>query len=133
MELSQNTVTTLRVLSRKSKIGFGKHHDLTVADLLIADRQYLIWLYYNNAMISFASDIVDELELIPIAKPGTDKAAHREYRKRQSEKYTEEERLHWRYRKSQISRSVAKSKLARVITATSFSKGELQAINHGKL
>ena len=123
--------TLLRVLTKKSKIGFGKHADMTVGDIIICDNGYIAWLYYNMAGITFCNEILDEFGFVRIDKPGTDKDAQREWRMRQSEDYTDEERLHYKFRHHQIQRKVAKRRLSVAIGKENLSKGQLQAINHG--
>lgn len=70
-------VVRLRILTEKSKIGFGVHSDLKVEDLInIKKRWYLRWLYFNFSAISFIDDILDKILITPkyrIEKPGTDR------------------------------------------------------------
>ena len=121
----------LRVLTKKSRLGFGKHADMTVADVIACHKSYISWLYYNMAGITFCEEILDEFEFVRIAKPGTSRDAEREWRKNQSAKYSDEERTHYNFRKSQIKRKVAKGRLAIAIGQETLTKGQLQAINHG--
>ena len=75
-------VTTLRVLTKKSKLGFGRYHDWTVADMLIRKPSYIAWAYYCVPGISFCEEILKELHIEDrIEKPGKDEAAFREYQK----------------------------------------------------
>lgn len=131
--LPQGAIAKLRVLTKKSRIGFGKHHDKTVADILICDKTYIAFAYYNIQHISFCDEILDEMELIRIDKPGKSDETFKAWRRAQSDKYTEEERRHgWMIHK-RISKKAAKAKAVRSERYVSFTKGELQAINHGKM
>lgn len=69
-----------RKLGMKSKLGFGKHADLTVHDVLVGlspewkGLEYLYWCYYNCSNISFIDAVLDEIGITPemrIPKPGT--------------------------------------------------------------
>lgn len=65
----------LRKLSWKSLLGFGKHKDLRIEDIMKIDAQYLNWIYYNQSNISFLDDILDKLDITAdrrIDKPGKD-------------------------------------------------------------
>lgn len=129
-------ITTLRILTRKSRLGFGKHHDKTVGDVLICDPSYIAWAYYCVAAISFAEDILtcEEVDITKrIEKPGSNEDAYREYQRERTARYSKEERDHYFWRKSQRNKKIKKAKQVRVERATSFSKQELQAINHGKM
>lgn len=68
---------TLRILTRKSKLGVGPYANETVQKLL--DRKMYPMLrryYYTYEAISFQDDILDEIHAeIRIEKPGTDKSA----------------------------------------------------------
>lgn len=131
--IPQNAVTKLRVLARKSVFGFGKHHDKTVAEVLIRDKTYIAFAYYRLDAVSFAEDILDEMDLIRIEKPGTSEETFRAWRRAQKENYTEEERRRgWMIHK-RIEKSVARNKAARVEKSVNFTKRQLQAINHGKM
>lgn len=65
-----------RTLTEKSKMGFGKNHDLTVKSLLATNQNdYLRWVYYNCSHISFMPNILDILCITDdfrITKPGID-------------------------------------------------------------
>lgn len=127
-------VTTLRVLTKKSKLGFGRYRDWTVADILIQKPSYIPWVYYCVSGISFCEEILQYLHIENrIQKPGYDEAAYREYQRALTETFTKEERDHHFWQVAKVRKRKAKAALAREITKTSFTKGELQAINHGKL
>lgn len=58
----------------KSKIGFGQYHNLTVAEMFIAQKEFkLINIYYCLAKIDFTDDILEKLHISEkIPKPGKD-------------------------------------------------------------
>jgi hypothetical protein len=64
----------LRTLTEKSILGFGRHADLKVGDILKTFKfRYLRFVYYNCSMISFTDDILDKIYITPeyrIDKPG---------------------------------------------------------------
>ena len=131
MVLPENAVTTLRVLTRKSRLGFGKHADKTVADILICQPTYIPWAYYRLPAISFSDDILDEADIIRIQKPGTDEETYRRYLRDRSARYTQDERNHYFWKKQRTAKKVAGARLIRSIRLESYSKAELQSINHG--
>lgn len=65
---------TLRTLTRKSKLKFGKFPDLTIQDLInIGRKEYLRWIYCHSSMISFTEDVLEEIGQLPslrVSKPG---------------------------------------------------------------
>jgi hypothetical protein len=67
-------IILLRKLSYKSVIGFGKHAEMTVQQLIdLNHTYYLIWLYFNVAGISFIDEILNDLfwdDKWKIEKPG---------------------------------------------------------------
>ena len=79
-KLAQNNITptpTLRKLSFKSKMGFGKYADLTVQEIINMQRtSYLRAIYYNLEGISFLDEVLEKLRIIgpdhdyTIPKPG---------------------------------------------------------------
>lgn len=70
-------VVTLRKLSRKSLLKFGKHSDLTVQQLIDTRNSiYLRWVYFNCSNITFMEDILEEIRIpfdFRINKPGKNK------------------------------------------------------------
>jgi len=70
-------IPTLRTLTRKSKIGFGKNKDLTIQKHLDLNKKIsLISAYYNLTSINFTEDILSELNIpkeFRIDKPGANK------------------------------------------------------------
>lgn len=107
-------VVTLRVLTPKSKMNFGKFADMTVKDAMIADRDYLVWVYYHCSNISFNDEILNELEIIPIPKPGVNDRIFFECKKRYSMKhFTKEQQEHHRFVKYHNRKRAAKAAVAR--------------------
>ena len=133
MEIPSNAVTTLRVLTKKSRLGFGKFADLTVADILIVEPEYIVWVYATMEAISFNDEILDEYHIPKIAKPGTDERLVFKWRDICGEGMTEEQRMHGAIKRKRGAKAFAYARLCAVRSATSFSRGQLQAINHGKM
>ena len=68
---------TLRTLTFKSTLKFGKYGDHTVQQVIdqnpIDGIQYLVWVYYNSSNISFNSEVLEKLGIskdCEIKKPG---------------------------------------------------------------
>lgn len=83
--------------------------------------------------ISFAPDILEELSIAPIKKPGTDKDAYFAWRRERSAQFTAEERMHGAAKKKLREKSRAVAELMAAKRDTSFTKGQLQAVNHGHI
>ena len=70
-------IPTLRTLTMKSKLGFGKYKDYTVQQMIDLRRNTeLISAYYKLTSINYNQDILDELKIVGgyvIAKPSSDK------------------------------------------------------------
>lgn len=121
-----------RICTRKSRLGFGKYSDLyTVGDILKADPKYIVWAYTSCENISFAQDILDELNLPLIKKPGTDKDVYFDWLRSRSAQFSKEERMHGAAKKKMREKKSAIASYIRVRNSVSLSKGQLQAINHG--
>ena len=131
-ELPNNSRALYRICTKKSVIGFGKYADLTVGDVLKIDKQYIVYLYYSVPKFSLHQSILEELEMPAIPKPGTSDDALKAWNKAESAKYTEEERFHGYLKKRARIKRNAIGKLMRAKDATRFTKGQLQAINHGR-
>lgn len=124
----------LRKLTRKSLLTFGKYHDFRVGDLINTGKhKYLRWVYFNNSMITFFEDILDEIkipEAYRIKKPG-----------KSFKEYGKLERLIWKGM-SELDHMKYLSRRKRVNKGTKYtqdqskrvqiSKARLQTINHGK-
>ena len=68
---------TLRTLTLKSKLKFGKFHDYTVKECLFIKNQYryIVWCYYNLGNISFDNEVLEIIGIDidhRIEKPGKD-------------------------------------------------------------
>ena len=66
---------SLRKLTRKSTLGFGKHAVDTIQKILDENPTYIVWVYYNSSEITFFDDILEEVGLVgrfTINKPSTD-------------------------------------------------------------
>ena len=67
----------LRILTRKSTLGFGKYYFYKIQDFF--DRNmtnYLRWVYYNSSTISFDDELLNALRInegIRINKPGVNR------------------------------------------------------------
>ena len=66
----------LRTLARKSVLDFGKYEGRSVQQVIdLKNIRLLRWYYYNCSMISFHTDILDEIGITEewrIDKPGKD-------------------------------------------------------------
>jgi hypothetical protein len=70
-------IPTLRTLTRKTKLRFGKNKDLTVQKMIDLNKKLsLISAYYKLTSINFTEDILDELGITKdyrIQKPSANK------------------------------------------------------------
>lgn len=124
-------IITLRTMTRKSKIGWGKFENRTVESVLDSQPSYLVWLYYHVQWMNFTDDILDQLRIFPeerITKPGTNDEIFekRKYLILKSHTGAAAPFIANAYRKRKA-RRIAKE----MENATYFSKADLQAINHG--
>lgn len=66
----------LRTLTPKSILWFGKHEGKSVRQIIdLRDSQYIRWIYYNVAGVSFTDEVLDMIKLpqeYEINKPGID-------------------------------------------------------------
>lgn len=133
MNLPANAVPLYRILSEKSKIGFGKYEDLTVGDVLKIKPDYIVWLYATYSKISLSKGIIEKLGIRTIQKPGVDESIIQEYKKKERAKYTSEQAMHgW----IKICTRNKNKRIAAMIDAQRGayrSKSILQAYNHGKM
>lgn len=131
-ELPQNSVARYRGCTRKSILGFGRHPDLTVGDILKVEPDYIAWVYFNADKVTFSSDILEELNITNrIDKPGTDREAFYEWRKAKYAGMTDLQRMN-----AARQRQLGKKRMIKAINSAyrrsaPMSKGELQAANHG--
>lgn len=131
IELPKNSVARYRICTEKSVLGFGKYADLTVGDILKVDEEYIVWAYATLPKISFHKSILERLGIRQIEKPGTDFRVLYAWRDDRSAQFTEEQKMHGAYIKKIGRRKEAYARLMQAKRATTFTKGQLQAINHG--
>ena len=131
MDIPQNAVTKLRIMTRKSKFSFGKFKDETVENVIRLQRAYIAFCYYSIESISFADDILDELEIDRIQKPGKSEDALTEYQRKVSGQYTREERFHGWMKRKNIQRKMACAQKSRTVREVFETKGAMQTKNHG--
>jgi len=129
--LPPNSVPLYRILTEKSRIGFGKYADMTVKDVMCIDLQYIVWLYACKKEISLCKELKEKLGLPDIEKPGSNEKVLYEWKSRQSEGYTEDQCMHGLYKIARLKKKRAIGRLIRAERETSFTKGQLKAINHG--
>ena len=76
-------IARLRTLTKKSKLNFGKHSELTVQRMLELHRhRELIKYYFTKSSINFMDDILDELKITEeyrIEKPSIDWNAYNKF------------------------------------------------------
>jgi hypothetical protein len=129
-------IITLRILTRKSKLGFGKYNLLTIQQIL--DRKefgYLRWAYYSVEGISFIPEILREIGIPPeyeIGKPGKYKELCRMINEERVEKIVNPNDLYnivskKKYRAVKNGKFMAAKKIDQFI----FSKIKMQSKNHG--
>jgi len=128
-------VAKLRIMTRKSIIGFGKFADMRIGDILKVEPKWLIWAYGKYENITFTDDILEELCCRTIEKPGKDENIVREWLAAKLDEMTPDERkLFW----IKHSRGEKKSRIAKAIAANFnegklHNRGYLQAANHGHI
>ena len=73
-------VIRLRVLTKKSKIGWGKYAKNTVGEMIEARHfNELLWLYYHIQWLTYTDELLDELKIFKefrIPKPGINPDMH---------------------------------------------------------
>lgn len=129
-------VVNLRILTRKSFMGFGKYADIRVGEVIdnFRRKNYLRWCYFNCSNISFNEDLLDELDIAEpwrIEKPG-----------KNPDMYDDVHDCLCNYnlsanRKRHNERVVRKTNAAKMYKLKSYenhtnSRAYLQRINHGK-
>lgn len=130
-ELPANSRLLYRICTEKSRVEFGKYAGLTVGDILKIDEVYVAWLYFNRGTFSLKAELLEQLGITPIVKPGTSEAAWKEWRRAYGEQFTEDEKIHGRFVLAAKKRAYHKAMLAEAREAERYTKGQLQAINHG--
>lgn len=132
--MKANDVVTLRVLTEKSKLGFGKYHDVTIGDILKVDPTYVAWIYCNHPSISFHKDILKKLQLEDIPKPGINNNYFYNWRNAYVIRtYSKEERMHFVVKKRAMEKRKAHASLAKAIRDEHKTKGQLQAMNLNRM
>lgn len=131
-------ITTLRRCTMKSKIGFGRYPNDTIEKVLSADGgSWIRQIYYTVETIDFTDDVKEAAEIkVIIDKPGKSEAAWMENRRiitaERRAAMTDEERMrhvaHMRKIEKVRSRAYRKSDYF----GSRLSKGQLQAVNHGR-
>ena len=131
-------VPLLRTMTEKSIMGFGRHTDLSVGQLLaLRHTKYLRWVYYNCSKITFTEEILKKIHIgedYRIDKPGTNKELWKSSCKamwaislqRHGLGALKTRSRNKKEHKLTISRRVHSRKFA-------STKGYLQALNQGKL
>lgn len=134
MKFSEGYSVRLRTLTHKSIIGFGKHTDMSVYQMLcIKNYRYLRWIYFNSSKISFIDEILDEINLLPefrIKKPGKDPEKVSELNDLIESKMSK----YWNdnLEKKNIKGLNSRVRKSRGRDRISYSKSKMQARNHGR-
>lgn len=134
----QINVVTLRKLTTKSRLGFGKYSELTVMEVIDTFRKdYLRWVYFNVKNIDFMDDILQTLGIIEkfrIAKPGVSAEKYSECLK-DMKQFFEEHNKDSKFNKirgaGQICEIKTKRKANLMRNKRFEQKGNLQRINQG--
>lgn len=135
-ELPKGAVALYRIMTRKSVLGFGKFSDLPIGDILKIEPSYVVWAYASFDKISLHKDIIEELGIREIKKPGHDMTVLYEWEKARSAQFTKEERMHGALKKKIGRKKQAIAILKRVERDNAYygeNKARLQAINHGHI
>lgn len=122
-----------RILTEKSKLGFGEFADVTIRSIINARYNYVGWVYYNCKIIDFDAAIKSELDLIEISKPGIAPGMYDAWMKRYGQRFTLEERMHGAAINKAKARGAARARLADANRSTNPSRRILQSINHGHM
>lgn len=127
-------VPLLRTMTWKSMMNFGKYQDLSVQQVFdLNHTAYLRWVYYNSSKITFIEEILDSLHISDqyrIVKPGTDAEM---CEKLNAIKFNIMCKM---YNPKHVMAKIAngskiKAQNFRHEDRRTFSKGNLQRINHG--
>ncbi len=134
-DLPKNSVALYRICTRKSVLGIGKYADLPIGDILKIDPEYVVWAYAALEKISLHKEIIAELGIREIKKPGVDMEVLWEYRRKISERFTAEERMHGAAKRKSGKRAEAYARLmaAKRENQHLSTKGHLQAVNQGHI
>jgi len=126
----------LRKLTKKTILGYGKYRELTVQSVFnIGRKEYIKWSYYNLSNITFADDILDELEIIEknrIEKPGKNADKWDNYQEFLSNSNSTSDLEKKIRKKSYIKREKAKNSGRFARDKIYYSKGSMASRNQGK-
>jgi hypothetical protein len=116
-------IATLRTMTRKSKLGFGKYKDKTIQEMLDLKRyRDLISPYFGLTSINYQEDILVELRISEeyrIDKPGSNKELHQVF-------------LDDKWYRARPNRSGADRLKRKFSSAPPLTRGYLQSKNHGR-
>ena len=130
-KLPEGSRALYRIMTEKSTLGFGKYADLKVGDVIKVDPSYIVFAYYKLSNVSFSKQILEQLNIKPIDKPGTSEKGLLEWKRERDKQFTpEERRIRWMHFCVR-GKKVSIAKLCQVQRSTHLTKGELMAINHG--
>lgn len=122
-----------RILTEKSKLGFGEFADVTIRSILNVKYNYVGWVYYNYKVIDFDAAIKSELDLIEIPKPGIAPDMYNAWMKKYGERFSQEEGMHGLNKVRAGRRRSAKIGLIKAKQSANLSRRVLQSINHGHM
>jgi hypothetical protein len=127
-------VVLLRKLTEKSTLKFGIYADVPIHNLLdLKKYSYLRWVYYNSSNITFLDSILKEIGITEeyyINKPGKNTELGIELNDIKKSKMFFKSKQHIKkiFKCSNVSKKIS----ATTINNFKYSKGSLQARNHGK-
>lgn len=130
---------THRILTMKSVLKVGQYPTCTVAEVLAADCATKIReLYYTIQEIDFTDEVKEAAGIfVSIPKPGVSEDAWNENKRRVSaakfDAMTDLERIKYWASKRRMAKARRASWAKGRILSEWASKGQLQAINHGRL
>ena len=130
-------VVLLRKLARKSIMKFGKHHDLSVQELLnLTKGKYLRWVYFNCSNIDFMEDILDEIKIpqeFRIKKPSKNIEFHEKVNQYIFDNLDVRFIPKYLANKNKIATLNTKSKLVnnKIKDTLNYNKSAMQRLNHG--
>ena len=127
-------VVLLRKLAEKSTLKFGIYSDVPIYNLLDLKRySYLRWVYYNSSNITFLDSILKEIGITEeyyIDKPGKNTELGIKLNDIKKSKMSFKAKKH--YEKVDRCNKKDKKFSKTIVNNFKYSKGSLQARNHGK-
>lgn len=132
-DLPQGCTARYRIMTERSRMGFGKYADLTVGDVLRLDETYIPFAYYTCGMVSFCDDILDALQLTRIPKPGTDPEAWRRWKQDFFAQMSDEEAMRFHAHLKSMLKARAVSAKCRAERYSNMTAGQRQAYNLRRL